>query len=214
MPDLDPVDEPQSDAIAHQTKIEEQQQIQKTIDENQNAESKFTVKVRPWIPGDYIRKPDINLMTLLALFKCLHKTCTFATDNEVRWNQHIEQHLKVVDYLNVTLGQSWEKSERRENYMRFRDCPYCEDFHTKLNVDVTNHISGHHRGSNLQCRYCFYRCVELDNIALHLEEFHPDKPKEILLLDESREFIHSDLEQLGELCSHNLKKMKCGQGMN
>lgn len=71
-----------------------------------------------------------------------------------------------------------------------------------------------HRRSIFQCAFCFYRTIEMDNMALHMQSCHPHSgSKQILLCGDVREFSQQDEEELMEQDREtHVKKMECGQG--
>lgn len=212
MPNIDTAEQSQSNDVV-QAKIEEENRIQNAIEENMGLESKFTVMVRPWV-HDVLqaKKPAIYLMAQFALYKCLHKDCTFATDDDDKWSQHMEKHLGVIKFCNLIKGMTWSKEERFYNYMRYRQCPYCIDFYGQYDGEVATHMIEDHRKSNLQCSHCFYRCIEMDSIVHHYEKYHSNEPKEILLRSDQREYEYADHEKMKTYVDQNVKKIKCGQG--
>lgn len=152
------------------------------------------IAVRPWIVGDETKKPSMSLITQFALFKCMHPNCIFSTDLEDKWTEHMIDHIKLMD---VFQQNNWLTTRIRENQIKFRECPYCPvEFGS--NCEVTSHIEEEHRRSILQCAYCFYRTIEMDNIVLHYAQFHDDKNAEILLTADWRAFEDRDNELLIE----------------
>lgn len=99
----------------------------------------------------------------------------------------------------------------RDKNIGFRECSYCNK-ESNSNHEVNAHMELDHRQCAFQCMHCFYRCNEMDYIVLHYETFHKDKPCEILLCNEKREFEFKDLELLQNDCAEYIKKFTCGQG--
>lgn len=121
----------------------------------------------------------------------------------------MEQHINLIDVLDK--NKLLKNETRREKYVKFRECPYCETT-SKSNQAVTIHMEEEHRRSIFQCKYCFYRTIETDNFVLHYDQFHPGKNREILLCgDGKREFEDSDGLILTEGCELYVKKIKCGK---
>lgn len=69
-----------------------------------------------------------------------------------------------------------------------------------------------HRRCIFQCAFCFFRTIEMDNVIVHMEKYHSDKKKVVLLCGESREFLEQDEEILQQDCENFVTKIRCGQG--
>lgn len=174
-----------------------------------NDECEFTVSVRPWIFEDYAKKPNINLITQFSLFKCMESHCIYATDETEHWNAHMETHLKVIEIFK---RRGILNKQNRDELKRFRECSYC-DYESKGNGAVIRHMEDHMQ-SIFQCAHCYYRSNEMDNMVIHYDTIHPNKDREILLLDEKREFDQTMEEILlkPEHYEQYVKKIQCGQG--
>lgn len=170
----------------------------------------YTTIVRPWIFGDYARKPSINLHTQFALYKCMHGKCIFSTDSKELWVDHMQVHIKMIDSFTVK-HHRFTKADRNEQ-KKFRECCYCVR-ESKTNHEVIRHMEEEHRRCIFQCAHCFYRCIEMDCILIHYETYHPNQSKEILLCGDKRDFEQKDEELLEESYQY-VKKIKCGQGKN
>lgn len=167
--------------------------------------SAYGVNVRPWFSNDYAKKCDINTITQFALYKCLHHWCIYATDSEKKWKIHMGEHTHLLDALS-------NKELIGKDYLvklaKFRECPYCGD---ALHVE-DRHMEVKHRRNTFQCAYCFYRTIETDNMVLHVETYHPNAGREILLYDIYREFHQEDEVILRNGCEQYITKIKCGLG--
>lgn len=174
--------------------------------------SPYNVGVRPWFLEDYAKKRDINVITQFALFKCMHEWCMFATDTEKKWEIHMGEHIKLMDVLTNN-GQL--DNDYRAELIKFRECSYCgSEPHTKKYAayQVCRHMDMEHRRNTIQCAYCFYRTIEMDNIVIHMETYHPNVGYDILLYDLHREFSQKDEEILRDGREQYITKIKCGLG--
>lgn len=173
----------------------------------------YSITVRPWIEEDYARKPSINLFTQFALYKCMHEHCIFATDDEEKWNKHMDKHINVINVFASMMKVQNETLVRqtRKELVKFRGCPYCnEEFNS--NHSHHEHMEEVHRRSIFQCAYCFYRTIEMDNIVLHYEKYHTNERFEVLMYGEIREYGQGDEESHRALCNQNVHKIRCAQG--
>lgn len=167
-----------------------------------------TVGVRPWMDGDYGRKLCINEICQFALYKCMHEQCIFATNSMKNWQVHMNVHCQLIDYFKQR--DSLEKLTRNK-LIKFRECPYCH-FEAKADHQMLRHMEEEHRRSIFQCANCFYRTIEMDNMVLHMQSYHPGAKKEILLCGDTREFLQQDEEILSQDCDSYVKRIECGQG--
>lgn len=170
------------------------------------------ISVRPYIDGDYAKKLDINVISQFALFKCMHDPCLFACDSEDTWKIHMEQHSNLIDILN-------EKSKLQPDYknelLKFCECPYC-GYEPKRNKNikcrsldaVCRHMEMEHLRNIIQCKHCYYRTNEIDNIIYHMERYHSGCDREILLYGVRRDFQDNDLEEMKQ-CDQNITRIKC-----
>lgn len=172
----------------------------------------FNVVVRPYIDEDYARKLNINVITQFSLYKCMHDACLFACDSEENWRVHMEQHSNLIDILGV---EQKLKSEYKEQLLKFCECPYCGYEPKRKNntqcrsLDaVCRHMEMEHLRNTIQCAHCYYRTNEMDNIIFHMEKYHRDRKRDILLYSRRREFQDSDLEELKQ-CDQHITGIKC-----
>lgn len=188
---------------------EEQKQTFLNGFESYEEAAKNTIAVRPWLDGDDAKKPSLNLITQFALYKCMHDKCIYATDKQDDWVVHMDSHIKLIDIIS----ERYPKLPKivRDKLKKFRECPYC-DTESKSNADVVRHMVEDHSGSIFQCAHCYYRTIEMDNIVLHYETFHANKPKEILLYGIKREYEEKHEEEHRIGCLDHVDKIKCGQG--
>lgn len=172
----------------------------------------YTVTVRPWFLDDYAKKLNINVITQFALYKCMHGVCLFACDSEENWKIHMEQHLNLIDVL---AEKKLLKREYRAELVKFRECAYCgsePNEKTPLRMDaVCRHMEMEHRRNTFQCAHCYYRTIEIDNMILHMEKYHRDSDREILLYGVNREFQDSDKDEL-EQCHQKIARIRCNLG--
>lgn len=181
------------------------QSIANNYNQNDNANKQM---VRPWI-GDNAQKPCINTITQFALYKCMDEKCIFATNSLENWFIHMKVHLQVIDYFKKE--NMLEKSTRTK-LIKFRECAYC-GYDAKANHDVIRHLEEEHHRSIFQCSLCYYRTIEMDNMALHMKNFHPaNSQNEVYLCGDTREFNHQDEEILDQDFEINVTKIECGQG--
>lgn len=176
------------------------------------ANNEYKIIVRPYIFGDYARKLDINTITQFAFYKCMHGACLFACNTEENWKIHMEQHSNLIDLL----GEQVKKNSNDKNeLLKFCECPYC-GYEPKRNKNIEcrsldaicRHMEMEHLRNTIQCAHCYYRTNEMDNIVLHMEKYHPNCDREILLHGMRREFQDSDLEELKQ-CDRNVTRIKC-----
>lgn len=166
--------------------------------------------VRPWISQDTATKPALYLVTQFALYKCMHDDCLFSTDKEEKWMEHMNDHMKLIDVLQNNGDLS---NEMRRKNIKFRECPYCKA-ELRSNDEVSRHIETEHRRSLLQCKHCYYRANEMDNIVLHHENCHAEQSREVLLIDGKREFEDEDKAILQDGFDLYVKQFKCGKRTN
>lgn len=176
----------------------------------------FNIIVRPYILGDYARKPDINMITQFALYKCMQDACLFACDSKKNWIIHMEQHSNLIDLLKVELKK---KPDYKNELLKFCECPYCgyepnrrKDVKCRLLDAVCRHMEMEHLRNTIQCAHCFYRTNEMDNIIFHMERYHSNCDRKILLYGKQdgidREFQDSDLEELKQ-CDQHINRIIC-----
>lgn len=119
-------------------------------------------------------------------------------------------HFQLIDYFKDK--QILDKSIR-DKLIKFRDCPYCS-YEARANHDMIRHMEEEHRRSIFQCAVCYYRTIEIDNMVLHMKNYHPASDRnEIYLCGKTREFEQQDDEILDQDVEINVKKIQCGQGM-
>lgn len=172
----------------------------------------FKIVVRPYILEDYARKLDIDLITQFALYKCMHDACLFACDSEENWIMHMEQHSNLIDLLGDELKR---KPKYKEELLKFCECPYCgyEPSRRKEVVcrsldAVCRHMDMEHQRNTIQCAHCYYRTNEMDNIIIHMERYHPNCKRQVLLCGIHREFQDEDLEEL-KYSDQHITRVKC-----
>lgn len=165
--------------------------------------------VRPWMDDDYgVKKLFIDDICQFALYKCMYEKCMFATNSMNSWQIHMGVHGQLIDFFQKK--GSLEKN-MRDKLIMYRECPYC-CFTAKADHQVLRHMEEDHRRSIFQCAMCYYRTIEMDNMVLHMQKYHPDATKEVLLCGETREFLEQDEEILQQDCENYDKKIQCGQG--
>lgn len=173
----------------------------------------FKINVRPWMEGDYAKKPILTLYTQFSQYKCMHMKCIFATDDEEQWKKHMMKHLDIIDVLTK---HGMIKKDEGRMHIGFRECAYCYA-EAQSNLGFCQHMDITHRTSAYQCIHCFYRTNEMDNIVLHYETFHNDKSPEefgrVLLCNEQQEIEDKDYDLIANDCGKNVKTFICGQGM-
>lgn len=173
----------------------------------QSIDYKFNVK--KWI-GNRWKKPIIECVSQVALFKCMHPACIYSTDERQDMAIHMNSHLTFMKVIARDTAGALPKTTR-DQQIKFRDCCYC-DFEAHYNDELLEHIVDEHSRSIFQCSYCFYRCIEVDNIISHYKALHPAEKREILLCGDSKEFTQQDYEMMKDDCENHVEKFKCGQG--
>lgn len=168
--------------------------------------------VRPWIEDDYGQKPCINAITQFALYKCMHEKCIFATNSLKNWFIHMTVHIQLIDYYKK---QNMIEKQTRDKLIKFRECAYCS-YKAKKNDHILHHLEAEHHRSIFQCSLCFYRTIEMANMTLHMNNYHPSAngQNEVYLCGDTLEFNQQDEEMLEHGIDYNVKKIQCGQGKN
>lgn len=133
--------------------------------------------VKPWIKNDVNAQPEeanwstkqrLHIQTQYALFKCMHPSCIFATNDGAKMRIHIESHMDLVGALSQE-HELEDKNGAREKHNRCRACPYCVLY---KRIDTVQHIEDNHKQSCFQCAHCYYRTIEIVNIFTHNEKYH------------------------------------------
>lgn len=163
--------------------------------------------VKQWISEKWT-KPAVSVITQFALFKCMHTQCRFSTHSKEDMEMHMNHHLALIDVIHSADG-TLDRTIREEQ-IKFRDCSYC-DFTAHSNKELLDHVLAEHEQCIFQCAYCFYRSIEVDNIALHYDVHHAKEERQIYLCGEVREFREQDREILQEDVE-KVPKIQCGQG--
>lgn len=162
--------------------------------------------VRPWMNHDTARKSCINAISQYAMYKCMLEKCHFATNASKLFRKHMEMHEQVIDYYQqkkLLIGDTHQR------LIKFRECAYCP-FKAEANDQFIEHVERAHRSSILQCAHCYYRSIEVDNMLLHRNAYHPSSYEAILLCGEKRGFQPHD-EDILKNANRNVKKIRCGQ---
>lgn len=190
----------------------DERDLSNVLDRFDEVLQKRQIKVRPWIGDDLAEKPILHYASQLALFKCMQTRCLFATDDENEWKLHMFQHMKLIDVLNKKISSNSGSLAKRllQKFNKFLECPYCPTT-LRSHVQITNHIEEEHRRSILQCMFCNYRTIEMDNIALHYGQYHAEEKQEVLISDGRRELKDQDEEMLSYGHYQYVKKIKCGK---
>lgn len=142
----------------------------------------------------------------------MHEWCSYATDLEKSWEIHMGRHISLMDVLSKN---ELMNNDYRAELIKFRECSYCgSEPHRKRHAayQVCRHMDMEHRRNTFQCAVCFYRTIEMDNMVSHMETYHPNAEREILLYEVRREFQQKDEEILRDGCEQYISKMKCGLG--
>lgn len=163
--------------------------------------------VRPWINRDYVQKACIDPISQFALYKCMHEKCVFATDSMENWFIHMKIHLQYIDYLK---NHDRLTKLNRSQHVKFRECPYCS-YAARANHEVIRHMEEEHRRSIFQCSLCFYRTIEMDNMALHMKLCHSGH-SQVYLCGDVCEFEQQDEDVLEQDIEVNVAKIRCAQG--
>lgn len=182
--------------------------LQKVFDSyNENDTNSFSV--RPWMNAEYsTKKLCIDKILQFALYKCMYEKCIFATNSMANWQIHMAVHAQLIEYFRK---QDRIEKDTRDRLIMYRKCPYC-CFGAKADYQLLRHMEEDHRRSIFQCATCFYRAMEMDSMVLHMQRFHADVEKEILMCGETCEFLQQDDEVLQQHCELYVKKLQCGQG--
>lgn len=167
----------------------------------------YTVNVQPWLQmKDCAKKRDINLIAQFGLYKCMSEWCIFATNVIESWENHMKEHISLLDTLSKKQLINNDDHQFIVGLNRFHECPYCDS------ESLTEDHAMEHRRSNIQCAFCFYRTNEMDNMVLHMETYHSNADREILLYNVYRKFQQLDEEILRDGCEQYVTKIICGRG--
>lgn len=181
------------------------QTLAKTSNEYNEIDSTNLTAARPWIKDNCIRMVLIDPTSQFAFYKCMVEECYYATNSSELFQQHMEAHDQEIDYYTRLLDY-----ETRENLIGFRECAYC-GLKAEANAQLIEHMKNVHRRCIYQCPHCFYRCIEIDIMLLHLETYHPASNAAILLCGQEREFQQHD-DDILKNADEKVVKIRCGQG--
>lgn len=138
--------------------------------------------LRPWLKGEKQNLKSNELAVLMqskeslsATHKCMSSTCSFFTNVDDLFRNHLEFH---------------EKSGDRPNFLK---CSYCV-FAAASVDELMEHVETH-AYDRFQCCFCFYRTCNEVNVLTHQKAFHKDQRHAIIecpqlkLRDEPSKFV-------------------------
>lgn len=201
--------EPSAENVMQMIKVApiEEQILQNVFDSYGRNDTNLFM-VRPWMDDEYgLKKICIDEICQFALYKCMYENCIYATNSKTNWQMHMAVHGQLIDFFK---SKGTLEKNVRDKLIKYRECPYC-CFMAKADHQVVRHMEEDHRSSIFQCAMCYYRTIEMDNMVLHMQDYHPNATKEVLLCGETREFVQQDEEILNQDCEI-VKKTPCGQG--
>lgn len=116
------------------------------------------------------QKPEYLLddLALFALYKCMASDCVFTTASAESMAHHLWLHEK---YYKPAI-----KNEIKD----YLECAYCSAF-IETSADLMAHIDATHSNSIFQCQYCFYRSADAYAVSVHLQKYHEDEERILLV---------------------------------
>jgi len=142
---------------------------------------------------DVAYKNMIKKYSLIALFKCMGKKCSYATDDPVRMLNHLtvhdndikgrSEHIRknyniemksVVDIHEMNKLKIKESEDLNAIHDYFLCCSYCQ-FNEKDSKSLVHHINDIHRKDIYQCGFCFFRSCTKETCLAHWEKSHTNK---------------------------------------
>lgn len=142
---------------------------------------------------DVAYKNMIKKYPLIALFKCMGKKCSYATDDPVRMLNHLtvhdndikrrSEHIKkkysiemksAVDRHEMNTLKNKESEDLNAIHDYFLCCSYCQLIE-KDSKSLVHHINDIHRKDIYQCGFCFFRSCEKETCLAHWEKSHTNK---------------------------------------
>jgi hypothetical protein len=181
-----------SSSVTASQKSTEPEMIHRQTSDSVTCCKKISItKLMPWInvkqyssqvPHSKYEICSLKLLlknSLVALFKCMEPECSFATNNNEFFNNHLYHHEK-------------EKSLRKNRDKLHFQCSYCL-FSSSGFKTLVHHINGVHSLDLYQCGNCFFRCREIETCYQHALNYHSELPKTIFKcagteLEESKVF--------------------------
>lgn len=147
------------------------------------------IKVKPWIEADSSTKREIRWDIQFALYKCMHTTCIFSTNDASKMEKHIDSHLEMIDIMAQANGLT--RAERKMQ-IKCRECAYCPKTFNH-GSHLVDHITKQHGNSIFQCANCFYRTIEMDNLIAHNEHYHNENGIRRILVCSGKRVINAAL---------------------
>lgn len=102
---------------------------------------------------------------LCCLFKCMASSCSFNTSVPSNFLEHLDYHQR----------------RHPEDAEYFSSCSYCS-YHAKKIHELIGHVLSEHCLNGLQCSHCFFRTCIVNHLITHLNDYHKDKKKLILVI--------------------------------
>lgn len=121
-------------------------------------------KLMPWINEKYLRsnckfeicyRKMLRKQSIVALFKCMDKRCSYATDNVELFLNHLNCH----------------HHDTTKTDLFYLYCPYCV-FKARDGKSLAHHINDYHIADTFQCSECFYRSREKEACSQHMQTVH------------------------------------------
>lgn len=135
-------------------------------------------------------KNMLNKNSLIALYKCMGKKCSYTTDNPREFVIHMNHHeqklfrqrewiekMFKLDIANAKSDAEKEslKAKRNQEINKYGDyfhyCAYC---HYK-GKELVHHINDVHRKDVYQCGFCFFRTCVSQTCLEHFRKSHSNK---------------------------------------
>lgn len=186
-------------------------EIHKKTAANSSKSGQSKINLKSWVSKPRFIRNDSKKMSkivLYARYKCMSPYCVFATNDESKMLNHLQHHEIYMKFLETAL-----KVQIKD--FSWTECAYCDRTFEKNSNDLVRHINEEHGASLFQCSYCYYRTMELDNIASHLAEFHKTSDKIVFLCENEKLDLDKEISKIMESRKSTiLPEYPCGLGKN
>lgn len=168
---------------------------------------KTKTNLKPWAKEPRFTRnvsKKLSDIFLYARYKCMASQCLFATEDEREMQTHLRHHVLFKNFIEKKFNKSVD--------LHWTECSYCDYKTDTVCTDLINHINNEHATSRLQCPYCYYRTIELHNIVLHLNDFHKQNVKRVLICDAVKPLLLKEKLRMLESRRINASEYLCGLG--
>lgn len=142
-------------------------------------------------------KKMLRDICLYALYKCMDINCAFTTDNSDKMLTHLRNHENSP--RTVSGDPSW------------LECSYCDEIADSVTL-LTKHIQEEHQSSIFQCPYCFYRSCVAYNVVVHLDQFHQNEKKSVLVCNGKPRLLSTEKALIEKSRAENIRPLRCSEG--